>query len=61
MQTIAKQMGKDAQKRKMQKLAQSELLRLELCLISAYDFTPHKVEYYKSCIEHHKKRFEKYL
>jgi hypothetical protein len=34
----------------------TELNRLEILLIHAKDFTPHKVEYYKTLIKDHKQK-----
>ena len=55
------QMRKGESKRQMKVIAEKQLLELELKLIYALDFTPHKVELRREQIAEHKKTFAKYL
>ena len=55
------QMRKGESKRQMKVIAEKQLLELELKLIYALDFTPHKVELRRAQISEHKKTFAKYL
>lgn len=57
MQTILEQMKQGEAERNRRNLGEKTLLALELKLIYAQDFTPHKVAYYQQRIQETKKTF----
>lgn len=61
MKTIKQTMEKVTPINRMRVIAHSVLNQLEQKLNYAFDFAPHKVEYYKECIRQHKNSFSKYL
>jgi len=57
MKTIAEKMKQGEAERNRKNLGEKTLLDLELKLIYAKDFTPHKVAYYEQRISETKKTF----
>lgn len=61
MKTIAEKMEKHQNANRMRTIAHKHLNELEQNLNHAFDFSPHKVAYYKERIMQHKSNFSKYL
>ncbi len=61
MKTISETMKKAQNLTSMKLIAHKQLNELEIKLIHALDFSPHKVEYYRELISQHKSKFSKYL